>query len=121
LEDSAVYKPLPSFRLSEDPTRSLSIPVTDPGAISATLCADPWRARKLPSLSPWPLEIRYRKAVAHLSIAEMERYALKELAEAEKLQLKNMSPVARNAGTFWKTHSVGKRLSTPHSRRRSGR
>ena len=33
-------------------------------------------------LSPWPLEIRYLKAVAHL-----ESYALKELPEAEMLRV----------------------------------
>jgi len=32
---------------------------------------------------PWPPEIRYRKAVAHLSIVMTESYALKELSEAE--------------------------------------
>lgn len=32
-------------------------------------------------------EIRYRKTVAHLSIVEMERYALKELSEAEMLRV----------------------------------
>jgi hypothetical protein len=41
----------------------------------------------LPLLSPWPLEIRYRKTVAHLSIEEMERYALKELSEAGMLKV----------------------------------
>jgi len=42
----------------------------------------------------------------------MESYALKELSEAEKLH-KSMSPVGPNAGIFWTTHSLGKRLSTP--------
>ena len=61
--------------------------MTDPGANAATFCADPGRSRKPPSFPPWPLEIRCRNDVVHLSIVEMESYALKELSEAEMLRV----------------------------------
>ena len=54
---------------------------------AATPRAVPCRSKQSPSFSPWPIKIRYRETVAHLSIEVLEKYALKELSETEKLRV----------------------------------
>ena len=49
---------------------------------------------------PGAQEIRYRKSVAHLSIVEMESYALEELSEAERLRVEKHVASCRKCGSI---------------------